>query len=230
MGKRYYGGMKDHHSGSVKRTVLRSPKIPARPRLQNAGADQIVDDAMLESVHLDDVDLSGLAAADVHIHGAEITRGMLVGAELERLRLTDVRITGADWSNVVLFGSAWTRVAAHGAKLVGARLNESSFHDVSFEECIGELLQAQMATFERNTFVRCWLRGAIFSHSNLSNCVFDDCDLREADFSGANLAGADVRRSNLEDVRLGPAQLSGLIVTADQALYLASAMGLIIRA
>ena len=151
--------------------LIRSPRIPARTHLQRIDANEIVDDATLERIRLDDVNLAGIAAADVHVHYAEITRGTAADTELERLRLTDVRITGADWSNIVLFDSAWTRVAAHGVKLVGARLNEASFHDVSFEECTGELLQMQMATFARTPFVRCRLRGAMLEVRSVGLCV-----------------------------------------------------------
>lgn len=222
--------MKDHHAATVKRQPVKPPTVSGPASLAPVNVDQIVNDAMLECVHLDDVNLTGFVAGDVHVQRAEITRGTLVDAELERLRLTDVRIADADWSNIVLFNSGWTRVAATGMKILGARLNESSLRDVSLEDCLGELLQVQMAKFARVRFVRCRLRGAMFNGSDLSGCVFDACDLRDADFSQSNLSGADVRRSDLAGVHLGPDQLRGLIVTPDQALYLAGAIGLNIKA
>jgi len=227
---RYTSGMKDHPPGSVKPRAIHPPKVPAWARLQNVHPEEISDQAELEAVRINDVDLTDCAAAHMQIRGAEITNGRAIGAEFERLQLRDVRIADADWSNMNMFGSGWTRVSITGTKLVGARLNESSLRDVSFEDCIGDLLQAQMATFERVGFVRCRLRGAIFNQSDLSNVVFDGCDLREADFSHAVLTGADVRRSDLEGIQLGPDQLRGLIVTPDQALYLAGAIGLVIDA
>ncbi len=226
---RYTWGMKDHQSQSVKLRKIHPPKVPARALLDTAHTDQIVEDAMLEGVLLDDLNLTGFVAANMLIQGSGISRGRSVDTEFDHLRLTDVRIADADWSNAVLFKSGWTRIAATGMKLVGARLNESSLRDVSFEDCIGDLLQMQMATFERVRFTRCRLRGAMFNQSDLSNVVFDSCDLREADFTQAVLAGADVRRSDLEGIRLGADQLCGLIVTPDQALYLARAIGLVIE-
>jgi hypothetical protein len=46
---------------------------------------------------------------------------------------------------------------------------------------------------------------------------------------GASVSGVDFRNSDLDGIRIGPEQLRGVIVTPDQALYLAGAMGLDIR-
>jgi len=222
--------MKDYPSGTVKSGAIRPPKVPTRELLLTILQDQIVDEAVLESVLVEGLELTGRVAADVQISGATIINGTATGAGFEGLRLTDVRFADADWSNTNLFRTGWTRVSATGSKFVGSRLNEASLRDISFEDCIGDLLQAQMTTFERVRFVRCRLQGAMFNQSDLSHTVFDGCDLREADFTQTVLSGADVRKSELEGIRLGPDQLPDLIVTPDQALYLAGAIGLRIEA
>ena len=63
---------------------------------------------------------------------------------------------------------------------------------------------------------------------DLRGAVFDACDLREVDFSHAVLIGADLRRSNIEDIRIGPEQLHGLTLTQDQALYVVAILGITI--
>ena len=62
-----------------------------------------------------------------------------------------------------------------------------------------------------------------------SKTIFDSCDLTEADFSQADITGSDLRRSRIEGIRIGPEQLRGVIVTHDQALYLAGLLGLVIQ-
>lgn len=91
------------------------------------------------------------------------------------------------------------------------------------------LMQCQLSTLQGVRFEQCDLQGAYFNGSNLSGTRFAGSDLTGADFSGAVLTGCDFRRATIQDIRVAPEQLRGVIVTSDQALYLARLFGLDIQ-
>jgi len=96
------------------------------------------------------------------------------------------------------------------------------------EDCVADMLQLQQSRCQRACFSRCRLRGAFFNGTDLTGAIFDACDLRDADFSNAVLTGADLRRSNIEEIRIGPKQLRGVTLTQDQALYIIGILGVTI--
>lgn len=91
------------------------------------------------------------------------------------------------------------------------------------------LMQSQVSTLQEVRFEQCHLRGAYFNGCDMSGTVFEGSDLTGADFSGAVIVGCDFRRATIEDIRVAPEQMTGVIVTSDQALYLARLFGLDIQ-
>jgi uncharacterized protein YjbI with pentapeptide repeats len=207
----------------------RAPKLAKARQRDVVTVKDLVDEAMIGESALQTVDARSIVAQHLTIAGSSVTDSVFGDAELEQLALTDVLATGSDFSNTQLFEARWTRVVLRDCKLVGARLNQASLRDVRLERCSAELIQMQQAKCERVAFSGCRFRGGMFNDSTLANVQFDGCDLREADFMGASVSGVDFRNSDLDGIRIGPEQLRGVIVTSDQALYLAGAMGLDIR-
>ncbi|EGO8269358.1 TPA: pentapeptide repeat-containing protein [Enterococcus faecalis] len=81
-------------------------------------------------------------------------------------------------------------------------------------------------------------RDAVFDHLSLangqfasfdcSNVRFEGCDLTESNWLNTSLKGLDFSQNTFERLTFSPNYLSGLKVTPEQAIYLASALGLVI--
>lgn len=134
-----------------------------------------------------------------------------------------------DAANADMERSSWRESEISESRFTGARLNSSHLAKCTFVGCRMNLLQCQLATLQDVRFEQCDLRGAYFNRSVLSGTVFEGSDLTGADFSGATITGCDFRRATIEEIRVAPEQMTGVIVTADQALYLARLFGLVIR-
>ncbi len=134
-----------------------------------------------------------------------------------------------DAANADMERSGWRDTEIIDSRFTGARLNSSHITRCAFVRGKMNLLQCQMATLQGVRFEDCDLRGAFFNRTTMAGTVFVGSNLSRADFSGAGIAGCDFRRANIEDIRVAPEQLTGVIVTADQALYLARLFGLDIQ-
>lgn len=193
----------------------REPNIPPLNRLTVVPVSAIAEEGSIEAARIQLGDLTAQTLAHLQVSGSRLEALRLANAEMEGAQFTDVIVTGCDLSNAAMHRGAWTRVECKDSKLVGVRANESSWKDVHLEDCVADVLQLQQSRCQRVSFSRCRLRGALFSGT----------DLREADFSNTVLTGADLRRSNIEYIRIGPEQLQGVTLTQDQALYVISILG-----
>lgn len=168
-----------------------------------------------------------LAGSGISLDKSFVNRATVLHAE--GLRLRACRFTTVDAAGAPMERAGWRECEIVDSRFTGAKLNETHMEGVVFKSCKMNLVQCQSSKLRRSRFEACDLRGAYFNGSDLTGTVFEGSDLTGADFSGAILAGCDFRRAFIEDVRIAPEQLGGVIVTSDQALYLARLFGLDIR-
>jgi uncharacterized protein YjbI with pentapeptide repeats len=168
-----------------------------------------------------------LAGAGISLAKSVLNRTAILHAE--GLRLRACLLTTVDAASAPMERAGWRECEISESRFTGARLNEAHLDDVVFQACRMNLVQCQLSKLRRCRFDECDLRGAYFNGSDLSGTTFEGSDLTGADLSGAILAGCDFRRAIIEDVRVAPGQLDGVIVSSDQALYLARLFGLDIR-
>lgn len=154
---------------------------------------------------------------------------MVIEANADAMIVRHVRMERCDWSNSSIESASWTTTFVEGSKLTGAKLNRATLKDVTFRECRADFAQFQQAKLVRVIFENCNLKHAYFNDATMPKTVFSGCDLSEADFSHAKMKGCDLRRSRIDGIRIAPEQLASVIVTPDQALYLAGLLGLDIR-
>ena len=188
------------------------------------GEEPQIESALLQDLHIDDDRL-----ANGRIERSLLDGVTLIGAESRSLLVRGSRFERCDLSASVMEATALIECALDGCKLAGTRLDRAVLEDVVFTECRADLLQLQHARLRRVRFERCQLRGAFFNGAAMPGTIFEACDLSGADFSGADITGSDLRRSRIEGIRVAPDQLQGVVVTHDQALYLAGLLGLVIR-
>ena len=166
------------------------------------------------------------------------------------LDLTEVQNTGAVFTECT-FRRARFNVSVHtDAAFVNCTFRSCTFFDVRLTEC-----KLVGSTFDRCTFELTRVAGGNWSFVGLSGADLRRADfcgvrLREADLTGArcqgssirdcDLAGAALHGATLTDCDLRGSELSaidplhtsltGAIVTYEQALAIAAALGLDIRA
>jgi fluoroquinolone resistance protein len=166
------------------------------------------------------------------------------------LDLTEVENDGATF-NECTFRRARFNVSRHrGAAFVNCTFASCNFYEASFADC--KLVGSQ---FDRCTFEIMTVTGGNWSFvglagADLRTARFQGVKLREADLTGArcegswlrdaDLAGAtlhradftrcDLRGSDLSAFDPAFAQLRGAIITIDQTIQIAEALGLDVRA
>ncbi|HWV36019.1 MAG TPA: pentapeptide repeat-containing protein [Thermomicrobiales bacterium] len=207
-------------------TALRGPKLPRRPALVEASADDIVEEATLTGRLVRQVDLRGREVEHFSLQRSVAAMVEASGANLGGMAAVDVRFEGCDFSNATLDTSRWTRIEAESCKFTGAVFNQTLLQDARLSDCRADYAQWQSIKSQGVLFDRCNLHHAFFNNADLSGVRFLDCDLSEADFSHANLAGVDLRGSLLERIVITVDQLRNVTVTSDQALYLCGLIGL----
>lgn len=168
-----------------------------------------------------------IRGTSVSLDGCVLNRTTIRDAE--GLSVRGCKLVTADAAGANLERSSWRESQIDDSRFTGAKMNEAYLDVVAFRACKMNLMQCQSSELRRTRFDQCDLRDAYFNGSILSGTSFEGSDLTGADFSGAVLKQCDFRRAVIENIRVAPEQLNGVIVTSDQALYLARLFGLDIR-
>ena len=181
--------------------------------------------------------------------GRDVSRQEHVRVAFVDLDLTEVTDDGAVFTECT-FRRTKFNVSVHtSAAFVNCTFVNCDFFDARFTDCklVGSM-------FERCTFDMLQVAGGNWSHvglpgADLRHASFRGVRMREADLTGARLEGATLRDVDLSGAWLGAARLSrcdlrgsdlgaldpgqvelaGAIVTFEQALVIATALGLDVR-
>lgn len=145
------------------------------------------------------------------------------------MRVSKCEAETIDCANAEMEYAAWRDSSILDSRWTGARVNFSHLSKVTFSACQMSHVQFQESTLRHVGFDSCDLTGAYFNGAVMNGTVFAGSNLTGADFSRADISECDFRRANIENIRLAPDQLRGVIVTQDQAIYLARMLGLDIR-
>lgn len=192
---------------------------------------------------------------DTTIAGAAWYGEDLSGRNYSKTLFVDLDLTEAT-SNGVAFKDCTFRRARfnasrhqHGA-FVNCTFTSCNFYDTSFDGCkfVGSMFDGcrfEITTVEGGNWSFVGLPGA-----DLRNAVFKDVLMREADLTGArcdgssmtkvdfsgawlhraNFSRCDLRGSDISSIEPGNVDLKGAIVTIEQTVMIAEALGLIVRA
>ena len=154
-------------------------------------------------------------------------------------------MSGEDWYGQHLSGQVHTRV-----DFVDLDLTETESRGSVFTECVFRRAKFNCSVHNEAAFVNCTFRSCDFFEtqfiecklvgSNFEGCSFDLMYVEGGNWSHVGLAGADLHRAELADRNLRGSDLSsvepramdlrGAIITIDQALVIAHAPGLDVRA
>jgi uncharacterized protein YjbI with pentapeptide repeats len=168
-------------------------------------------------------------AERVSFDGVRIVGGTLAESKLASVTWLDVVCERTDLSLVEWPNAELTRAEVSGCRGTGAKFLEGRLESVRFVECQLDYASFVDGRFRQVTFVSCRLREADFRGADLSGVVFDRCDLQGADFAGAKLVGTDVTTSEVAEIRIGVADVRGLVLGVEQTPLFARLFGLVVR-
>ncbi|MHC4600198.1 MAG: DUF2169 family type VI secretion system accessory protein, partial [Planctomycetota bacterium] len=159
----------------------------------------------LTSLDLSGLDLSegrfaGAILADANFRGTRLAKADLKGADLSGADLTEADLTDAD-----LTAADLTEARLGKARLVGAKLEGTSFDKALLEGADLSGAQGKGAGFPEADLTAVCARESVFEAG-----VFAGATLKEADFEGADLTGADLTGADGPGVILKGAKIEGL--------------------
>ena len=102
--------------------------------------------------------------------------------------------------------------------------------DVAFVRCKLDLSSLRGAKLRNVTFENCVLDDADVTAAEIRETRFDGCTLHRVLIDGVRMRSVDLRGSDLSALDPRQVELRGAVVTYEQALALAAALGLDIRA
>ena len=207
----------------------KAPRAPILPKELAARALERLDDAELEGCRVEGAALSEQAGERVRLDGVRIVGGTFAATKLAHLAWLDVACERADLSMIEWRGAKLGRVELRASRMTGAKLGDAELDDVRFVECQLDYASFSGARLRQVAFEDCQLREVDFSGADLTGTALVRCDLSGADFTGAKLHGADVSSSTLHEIRVGPGDVRGLVVNAEQATVLARLFGIVVR-
>ena len=203
----------------------RKKSIIQQSRLLYTHSDEVGGETEFETTRFETGSL--INGRSVVLEYCQLNRTKIIHAPA--IRLTKCELETVDAANAVLDESGWNNVRVHESRWTGAQMNFAHMTDVMFDQCQMNHAQLQECTLKNTRFEHCDLRGAYFNGTKLQGTVFAGSNLNGADFSRADITKCDFRRASIEEIRIAPEQLQGVIVTQDQALYLARLLGLDVR-
>jgi len=115
--------------------------------------------------------------------------------------LVDAVVEDADLANLRNPGLDLRRVALRRCRLTGAELAESTFVDVTLDDCRLDLAGLRFARCERVVFRDCRMNECDLYDAVLKDVLFERCDLREATLTGVKVERVELRGCALAAAR-----------------------------
>ncbi|MCW2951065.1 MAG: pentapeptide repeat protein [Conexibacter sp.] len=122
--------------------------------------------------------------------------------------LADALLEQVSLANVRALHVSLHRVVLRGCRMTGLQLAESTFRDMTIDDCRIDLAAFRVSRFERVVFRNCMLQEADFVEARLDSVVFEDCDLSGADLSHATFSRSQLRGCRLDGI-VGAERLRG---------------------
>ena len=159
---------------------------------------QLEDEAILENHLYQQIDLPN----------QEVRNLVFRDAVFDHLSLANGQFASFDCSNV--------------------RFEACYLKDCLFEDCKADYASFRFANFNLVHFNQTRLVESEFFEVTWKKLLLEACDLTESNWLNTSLKGLDFSQNTFERLTFSPNYLSGLKVTPEQAIYLASALGLVI--
>ena len=210
----------------MKLTYPLPPNLPEQlPLLTNC---QLEDEAILENHLYQQIDLSNQEVRNLVFRDAVFDHLSLANGQFASFDCSNVRFEACDFSNVEWLSGSFHRVTFLRCNLTGTNFADSYLKDCLFEDCKADYASFRFANFNLVHFNQTRLVESEFFEVTWKKLLLEACDLTESNWLNTSLKGLDFSQNTFERLTFSPNYLSGLKVTPEQAIYLASALGLVI--
>lgn len=166
-----------------------------------------------------------LDMTDVVNAGAVFTDCTFRAVRFNASRHTDAAFLNCTFTGCTLFDASFT-----DCKLLGSTFDRCTFDLMRVSGGNWSMTGLAGADLRRATIAGARLRDADLRRAKCRGASMCDVDLAGALLDGADLSECDLRGSDLSGLEPGSVKLSGAIVTIEQALVIATALGLDVRA
>lgn len=149
--------------------------------------------------------------------------------EISSCLFVDVIFDHCDFSNACFEETVFRRCIFQNCRMTGVDFSACSFSDVKLIRSQCTLMNLNQTKWNRSEWNHC-----IFQESSLHAVQLKDMNVIECDFVGCEihrtpLNGIDLSTSNINNIAILPENLRGVIVNAEQAIALASLLGIIVK-
>src|SRR6478736_7620394 len=124
-----------------------SPRLPATLRPATLPDDDLVDEAVLNGLLYEGLDLRSRQARLIDVEECRLVDTSLAGGRFDKLTLTDAVLDRCDLANVSLTHSALARTELTGCRATGLVLSGGLLRNVTLRECLADLSVLRFATF-----------------------------------------------------------------------------------
>ena len=186
---------------------------------------------------------------DRFIEKARFEGGVMHGAEGERLvfdncvfkdmsfansdwrgvEFVDVVFETCDFSNVQMENVMFHRCKIISSKLTGADLANSTIGHVLVKESDLRYANFNFSGMKEVEFANCNLVDSDFYECQFKEVRFEKCNLDNANFLETDLDGVDLSDNTYERIEVTIPKIAGCIVSTEQALGFARALGLTVK-
>lgn len=179
------------------------------------------EQCLIESINFEEDEACDFRFVQVIIRDCRLNN-----SSIKRLNALDVRFENCDLSNVDFSKSSIHRVVFERCKLVGTIFQGSSLGDVTFESCKMNFSLFNETKLKNVFFNQCDLEQSDFYAVKYQSLQFEQCRLSGLQMQQTDLATLDLRSSQFTHLIVDLERLKGCRVTMEQALILASLLGI----
>lgn len=207
----------------------KEPIAPILPNLTPTDFISLEDEIIIEGIVLNDQDLSYQDVGNLVIRECQFDKLTMNRNHLERFECSNVIFKNCDFSNTEWIGASFHQVHFHQCKLTGTNFAESYLRDCLFEDCLADYASFSATNQKVVYFKKTSLNETEFVGMQWTNLLLSQCSLNGSNWFHTTLAELDLTENTFEKIALSQELMIGLKVTAEQAITIAAALGLLIE-
>ncbi|MDH6363407.1 uncharacterized protein YjbI with pentapeptide repeats [Enterococcus sp. PF1-24] len=205
-----------------------TPISPILPKLTENFLD--VEEEMLFDGNLFfQQDVSYASGSNIIFRGCQLDHVTLRNSRFERFECSNVVFDHCDLSNAEWLAASFHQVVFKNCKLIGTNFAESYLRDCQFIDCLGEFTSFSHGNLKVVTFENCQLSRSEFFEVDWKNLLLKNCNLDDSSWFHTKLQGLDFRSNHFQWIALSLELLRGLQVNQEQAIVIATGLGLVIE-
>ncbi len=161
-------------------------------------------------------------------NGCRFKRVRLSG-DFKKTTFVDCHFDQCDLSNTALNQSLFFRVRFENCKGTGSLIRKSKLKYTEFIKCAFPLSDFSESNFEHVRFMESNVSESAFQNIRQLGLMTVKTDMTDCDFIDSSLNGMDFSGCTVQNIRVSPQLLKGLTVDSEQAIGIATLLGVKIK-